>query len=164
MSLLKSTGNNDQVRRVAAVRRRTREEAARRVERALRFIETDISRRLDLALLAAVSCMAKYHFLRRFKDVTGDTPHQFILRKRLARASELLLNSDLSAAEIGRKCGFADPSSFSSAFRSARGLPPKAWRSANALSTLARGGSGPTHSPKQHSCQGFRNDITGNRS
>lgn len=119
-----------QVRRVRASRRSTREEAVRRVRRAIDFIESDLVRRLDLSLLANVSCMAKYHFLRRFKDVTGETPYQFILRRRLARAEELLMNSDVSAAEIGRRCGFADPTSFSSAFRSAHGLPPLAWRSA----------------------------------
>jgi AraC-like DNA-binding protein len=117
--------------RVQAFRHRTRAEAFRRIRRAIDFIEADISRRLDLAMLARVSCMAKYHFLRRFKNVTGETPHQFILRRRLARADELLLTTDLSAAEIGRRCGFADPSSFSNAFRSARGLPPLAWRAAN---------------------------------
>ena len=120
-----------QLRRVEAIRRSTREEAVRRVRRAIDFIEGDISRRLDLAVLANISCMATYHFLRRFKNVTGETPHQFILRRRLARADELLLNTDLTAAEIGRRCGFTDPSSFSSAFRSARGLPPHAWRAAN---------------------------------
>jgi len=120
-----------QVRRISASRRSTREEAVRRVRRAIDFIESDLVRRLDLSLLANVSCMAKYHFLRRFKDVTGETPYQFILRRRLARAEELLMNTDLSAAEIGRRCGFADPTTFSSAFRSAHGLPPLAWRSAN---------------------------------
>jgi AraC family transcriptional regulator len=121
-----------QIRRVGAARRSTREETVLRVRRAIDFIESDFVRRLDLSLLAKVSCMAKYHFLRRFKDVTGETPHQFILRRRLARAESLLMNTDLSAAEIGRRCGFADPTSFSSAFRSTRGMPPVAWRSASA--------------------------------
>jgi len=121
-----------QLRRVRAVRPSTREESVRRIRRAIDFIESDFARRLDLSLLAKVSCMAKYHFLRRFKDVTGETPHQFILRRRLAQAENLLMNTDMSAAEIGRRCGFADPTSFSSAFRSARGLPPLAWRSATA--------------------------------
>lgn len=121
-----------QIRRVKAFRPSTREEAFRRIRRTIDFIESDLVRRLDLSLLAKVSCMAKYHFLRRFKDVTGETPHQFILRRRLARAEKLLVNTDLSAAEIGRRCGFADPTSFSSAFRTAHGLPPLAWRSASA--------------------------------
>ena len=121
-----------QLRRVKASRPSTREETVRRVRRAIDFIESDPVGRLDLSVLAKISCMAMYHFLRRFKDVTGETPHQFILRRRLARAEELLLNTGLSAAEIGRQCGFADPSSFSSAFRSARGVPPLAWRAANA--------------------------------
>ena len=121
-----------QIRRVRASRPSTREEAVRRIRRAINFIESDPVRRLDLSLLANVSCMAKYHFLRRFKDVTGQTPHQFILRLRLDRAEKLLMDTNMSAAEIGRRCGFADPTSFSSAFRSTRGLPPLVWRGANA--------------------------------
>ncbi len=117
-----------QVRRVDAVRRTTREETVRRIRRAIEFIDADIARQLDLNVLAAVACMARYHFLRRFRDVTGETPHQFILRRRLARADELLVQTAWSAAEIGRACGFSEPSTFSSAFRAARGLPPLAWR------------------------------------
>lgn len=117
-----------QSRKVPAVRNSTREEAARRVRRAIETIEADMTQPLDLDRLAAIACMAKHHFLRRFKSVTGETPHQFILKRRIALGRELLLNSELSAAEIARRCGFADPSSFSVAFRTLHGLPPQAWR------------------------------------
>jgi AraC family transcriptional regulator len=127
-----------QIRRVRAIRPSTREESFRRIRRAIEFIESDYVRRHDLSLLAKVACMAKYHFLRRFKEVTGETPHQFILRRRLAWAEKLLMTTHMSAVEIGRRCGFADPTSFSSAFRAARGLPPQAWRSANSRAPALR--------------------------
>jgi AraC-like DNA-binding protein len=119
---------NGQVRRVRAVRRSTREEAVRRVRRAIDAIDADVARQLDLDMLCAIACMAKHHFLRRFKSVTGETPHQYLLGRRMTRARELLLASDLSAAEIGRRCGFDKPSTFSSAFRGIHGLPPDEWR------------------------------------
>jgi AraC-like DNA-binding protein len=119
-----------QMRKVHAVRRSTQKEAVLRVRRAVDFIEADITRELDLSTLSKIACMAKHHFLRRFKDVIGQTPHQFILRRRLALAEELLLDTDLGAAEIGRLCGFADASAFSSAFRASRGLAPLIWRGA----------------------------------
>jgi AraC family transcriptional regulator len=118
-----------QARRVEAVRRSTREETARRLRRAIDAIEADVAKPLDLEGLAVIACMSKYHFLRRFKSITGETPHQFMLERRVARGRELLLTSDLSAAEIGQQCGFTDPSSFSAAFRGRHGLPPQAWRS-----------------------------------
>ena len=117
-----------ETRRVPAVRRSTREEAVRRVRRALDIIESDIAQPLDLDALAAASCMAKHHFLRRFRDVTGETPYQFVLRRRLSRARELLRTGSDSAAEVGRACGFSDASAFSAAFRAAHGQPPHAWR------------------------------------
>jgi AraC family transcriptional regulator len=114
--------------RVRAARRSTREEVVRRVRRAVDAIESDIAQPLDLDALAGLACMAKHHFLRRFRDVTGETPHQFILQRRLARARDLLAKDIMTAAEIGRACGFSDASGFSSAFRAAHGLPPRAWR------------------------------------
>jgi len=119
---------NRQVRRVRAVRRSTREEVARRVRRAIDAIEADVARALDLDSLAAIACMAKHHFLRRFKSITGETPHQYVLARRMTRARELLLGGDLSAAEVGRRCGFDKPSTFSGAFRAVHELPPDEWR------------------------------------
>jgi len=100
----------------------------RRVRRAIDACEADISKSFSLEDMAAIACMAKHHFLRRFKSVTGETPHQFQLGRRLARARDLLLTSDLTIAEVGRRSGFPDPATFSLAFSRRHGLPPQAWR------------------------------------
>lgn len=117
-----------QTRKVSAVRRVTREEAVRRIRRAVDYIEGNIRAPLDLDRLADVACMAKHHFLRRFRDIVGVTPYQFVLRRRIAAAECLLLESETGAAEVGRACGFRTPANFSAAFRNAKGLAPTAWR------------------------------------
>jgi len=117
-----------QVRRVRATRQSTREEAVRRVRRAIDACEADISKSFSLEDMAAIACMEKHHFLRRFKSVTGETPYQFLLGRRFARARDLLLTSDIAVAEVAQRCGFADPATFSVAFSRRHGLPPRAWR------------------------------------
>jgi AraC-like DNA-binding protein len=119
-----------QVRRVRASRPSTREETVRRVRRAIDLIEADFAAPLDLASLAAVACMARHHFLRRFKTVTGETPHQYILRRRFELAEQLLRESRLGVAEIGRCCGLGDASAFSAAFCHRYRMPPQRWRTA----------------------------------
>ena len=117
-----------QTRKVAAVRRVTREETVRRIRRAVDYIEDNIRTPLDLDRLSAVACMAKHHFLRRFRDVIGLTPYQFVLKRRIAAAEHLLLKGDDCAADIGRACGFENPANFSAAFRAMTGMAPMAWR------------------------------------
>ncbi len=119
-----------QARKVRAVRRATREEAVRRIRRAVDYIESTPCAPLNLDALAAVACMSKHHFLRCFKAVTGQTPYRFVLHRRIARAEKLLVKTTRHAADIGRACGFDDPASFSAAFRELKGAPPQAWRTA----------------------------------
>ncbi|NJO33228.1 MAG: helix-turn-helix transcriptional regulator, partial [Rhodospirillales bacterium] len=117
--------------RVPAVRDSTREETVRRIRRAVAAIETDITRQLDLHRLAAIACMGRHHFLRRFKNITGETPHQFILRRRIARGRELLLTSELSAAEICRSAAVLPT------------LRPSLWRSGPGTACRRRPGAVP---------------------
>jgi len=83
---------------------------------------------LSLRSLAAIAHLSPDHFLRAFKLAVGQTPHRYVLERRLVRAQELLARSERAVAEVARDTGFRGASHFSAAFRRQYGLTPSAWR------------------------------------
>ena len=69
-------------------------------------------------------------FARLFKGATGQTPHQYVLRCRMARAKHLLTETTLPLHEIGARVGYADQSHFTALFRQYVATTPKAHRDA----------------------------------
>jgi len=99
-----------------------------RISRALRYIEAHAEEPVDLADLAAVACMSKYHFLRTFRRIVGVTPHQFLLDLRMRRAAIRLCTTSLPIAAIAFDTGFGDLSAFNARFRKVFGMSPGQWR------------------------------------
>ena len=91
------------------------------------YIEQHIREGISVEDLAGQVHMSKYHFLRKFKEQTGVTVHNFVLNKRLIRASEELLLGE-SLTEVWQDCGFADYSSFLRNFKKAFGVSPGRYR------------------------------------
>jgi AraC-like DNA-binding protein len=79
---------------------------------------------LSLEELAAVACLSKYHFLRLFKATYGTTPMEYVSRRRIERAQDLLRATNLTVTEVCFAVGFASLGSFSSRFRSVVGETP----------------------------------------
>jgi len=105
----------------------------RRIGRALRFIEAEAHRPLDLAALADVAAMSKFHFLRQFRRIIGATPYDYLIGLRLRRAAARLASDAAPVSAIAYDCGFGDLSTFNSAFRAAYGLAPGAFRRRHAV-------------------------------
>jgi AraC-like DNA-binding protein len=102
-----------------------------RVTRVVRMIENDLSVPHDLASLAGVARLSPFHFLRVFEQVTGTTPHQYVLRYRLRRAATRLATERTKIAALAFDCGFGDVSNFNRAFRMEFGVNPRAFRRCN---------------------------------
>jgi len=107
--------------------------ALRRVTQAVRRIERDLTAGLDLASLARDAGLSPYHFLRTFQGLTGVTPHQFVLRRRLREAALRLASFRLASErekvlDIALDCGFRDLSNFNHAFRAEFGVSPRHFR------------------------------------
>ena len=80
---------------------------------------------LRIGRLAAESGLSRHHFIRRFKAVFGETPHQVRVRSRLEQAKELLLCSDAPITEISLRLGFSSLGTFSARSPGKSGcLPP----------------------------------------
>ncbi|HVJ52713.1 MAG TPA: helix-turn-helix transcriptional regulator, partial [Aliidongia sp.] len=63
-----------------------------------------------------------------FKRSLGEAPHAYIIARRLERARELMLTSDMGLSELALQCGFSDQAHFTKLFRSHVGKSPAAWR------------------------------------
>ncbi len=83
---------------------------------------------LDLDRLAAESGFSKFHFARSFKDAYGETPAQYLTRRRVERAKDLLRHANLTVTEICMLVGFSSLGSFSSRFTELVGMSPSAYQ------------------------------------
>ncbi len=101
------------------------------LEPLLRWIEDNLSHEITLGALAARSGMSERTFSRRFREQTGSTPLQWLLRARVRRAQYLLENSDHTVERIAQQAGFGSPprSASASAGSSAPVRRPTARRS-----------------------------------
>jgi AraC family transcriptional regulator len=100
----------------------------RRVVEAIRLVESDAGRPLQLKEMAASAGMSKYHFLRIFRRLTGVTPHQYLISARLRRAALALASSRRPVIAIALDAGFGDLSTFNKTFRAVFGLTPTQYR------------------------------------
>lgn len=100
----------------------------RRVVEAIRLVESDAGRPLELKEMAARAGMSKYHFLRVFRRLAGVTPHQYLISARLRRAALALTSSRRPIIAVALDAGFGDLSTFNKTFRAAFGLTPTQYR------------------------------------
>ncbi len=83
---------------------------------------------LDLSQLAAAAGLSKYHFLRLFTATYGLTPAEYVSRRRIERAQDLLRVTNLTVTEVCHAVGFSSLGSFSSRFRAFVGETPSAFQ------------------------------------
>ncbi|CCK25277.1 AraC-family transcriptional regulator [Streptomyces davaonensis JCM 4913] len=100
------------------------------LEPLLDWVEDHLSEEITLAALASRSGMSERTFSRRFREQTGTTPLQWLLRARVRRAQYLLENSDHSVERIAGQAGFGSPTAFRERFRKVVGTTPYAYRTA----------------------------------
>jgi len=98
------------------------------VHHAIQLIQDGLDGALTVQRIAARVGVGTTHFSNVFSRVTGVTPHQYILRARTGRASELLRMTSLSVAEVATSVGFAGQAHFCTAFRRQTGVTPTAYR------------------------------------
>ncbi|MFC8509060.1 helix-turn-helix transcriptional regulator [Streptomyces sp. NPDC057411] len=91
-------------------------------------MDRDWAEPLDLDAVAAHAGYSRYHFVRAFKAAYGETPGQYLSRRRIERAEELLRTANLSVTEICTLVGFSSLGTFSGRFKSRTGLTPSEYR------------------------------------
>jgi AraC-like DNA-binding protein len=94
------------------------------------YIETHLESRIGAADLAELANRSVYHFCRAFRESFSEPPHTYVMRRRIERAQGLMLQTNLSLAQIALDCGLADQAHLNKSFRRFVGQSPGAWRRA----------------------------------
>ena len=106
----------------------TREELYRRLYRVRDYLLATLDQPVTLDEMAAQASLSPNHFLRTFKALFQQTPHQYLLHQRLQRAAYLISSTHWSITEIALAVGFASLGSFSWRFRRTFGQSPEQYR------------------------------------
>jgi AraC-like DNA-binding protein len=102
--------------------------AARHLLRAKDLADARYAERLDVPTLARAARLSPAHFSREFRRAFGETPHRYLLTRRLERAAALLRTTDRTVADICMTVGLRSVGSFTTSFVRTFGLSPTAYR------------------------------------
>jgi len=101
---------------------------ARHLLRAKDLVDARYCEPLDVAALSRAARLSPAHFSREFRRAFGETPHQYLLTRRLERAAALLRTTDRSVADVCFSVGLRSVGSFTTSFGRAFGRTPTAYR------------------------------------
>lgn len=99
-----------------------------KLQPALQLIEEQLHTKLTIGQLATACNLSSHRFSTLFKQSLGDSPHRFILKRRLEQAMSLLADSSTSVTDIAEQLGFYDQPHFTKLFKSHTGLSPAYYR------------------------------------
>ena len=100
----------------------------RRLERSREYIDDCFSSEIDLDEIAQQALFSRYHFIRLFRQAFRMTPHQYLMKRRIERAKELLIAGSSPVTDICFDIGFQSLGSFSTLFRRMVGTSPLDYR------------------------------------
>src|SRR6266705_6344597 len=101
--------------------------AAWQILRVRAYIDGNLHRTIHIRDLSAVARRSTTHFSRKFKLAVGESPHAYVVRRRLERASHLMMTSTASLSEIALTVGFSDQAHLCRLFMQAFGQSPSRW-------------------------------------
>lgn len=102
------------------------------IEETLSYIATHLNEPLPVSQLAAMALMSEYYYIRVFRQVTGYTPHTYIVNARMHAAKYMLLTGEATLKEICTACGFSSTSAFCASFKKRFGVTPLTFRASAA--------------------------------
>ena len=98
------------------------------IQEAAVYIQQNYQRNLTVEEVADFCKLNRNYFSRRFKEVMGCTPQEFLIRLRLTNAAKLMDTTADPIKDIAAQCGYPNQLHFSQAFKRFYGLPPREWR------------------------------------
>ena len=101
-----------------------------RLNRVIEYIEANLDREITLTALAETAGMSAHYFSELFKQSVHASPHQYVLRRRIEIAQQLLNDPAVTVFEASVRSGFTDQSHFTKIFRRVVGVTPTAYRAA----------------------------------
>ncbi len=109
-----------------------------RLRRCQQYIETHLGDELSIDELAATAEMSRFHFTRAFKKAMGQTPHRYVIERRISVARMMMQTTSRPVNEIASELGFANQSHFSAVFNQQTGVTPSEYRRNGATEAARR--------------------------
>lgn len=103
--------------------------------RATEMLDAHLDGNIGLQEVAKACELSLGHFARAFKKTFRRPPHKWLIERRMERAKDLMVNSNLSLADIAAQCGFSDQSALTRCFKKTSGVNPRTWRRSTACGT-----------------------------
>ncbi|QMW04467.1 helix-turn-helix domain-containing protein [Spirosoma foliorum] len=103
------------------------ESLCQQVVQAKRFMDSQLDNNLTLDAIAQEASVSKFHFIRLFKKLYGQTPHQYLILVRIAKAKQLLRTNN-SIKDVCFAVGFDSTSSFTGLFKKITGSTPTVYK------------------------------------
>jgi AraC family transcriptional regulator len=107
--------------------------AAWQIIRVRDYVDRNLHRAINVQDLSQVARRSPAHFSRRFKLAVGESPHAYVVRRRLDRACHLMITGAASLSDIALSVGLSDQAHLCRLFRQTYGQSPAAWRRARDL-------------------------------
>ena len=114
-----------------------------RLKRVVDYVNAHLASRITLADLASAAGRTRMHFAAQFRVATGSRPHDFVLRRQIERAQQLLRDPSLALADIALSVGFQNQAHFTTVFKRFTGATPHRWRRSTQVSGFRDGSQAP---------------------
>jgi AraC family transcriptional regulator len=101
-----------------------------RLKRVIDYVDSHLSEKITLSHLAHAAGLSRMYFAAQFRTTTGVRPHEYLVRRRIRRAEELLQGSNMTIADISLTVGFQTQAHFATVFKRLMGQTPYQWRRA----------------------------------
>ena len=99
-----------------------------RLLRVLKYIDANIGEPIKLANLASAAGLSRMYFAKQFRAATGSRPHDYVLRKRIEHAQQMLAAKPAALVDIALSVGFQTQAHFTTVFKKFVGITPCQWR------------------------------------
>lgn len=114
-----------QIKSIKSVKQETKKAIFRKIHIAKDFIDINFNTIQSIEEVASFCTMSEYHFFRLFKQVFKISPYQYIQKKKLEYAFQLLKNNNVRVTDVAIMSGFNDLSTFSKSFKRQFGVSPQ---------------------------------------
>lgn len=107
------------------------------IARVRRFIDANLGEKIGPQQFAGLTRLSTSYFARAFRATVGEAPYAYLIRCRIERAKEIMLETDLPLAEVALDCGLSDQAHMTRLFTRIVGVSPGAWRRAHVAAPRA---------------------------
>lgn len=107
-----------------------------RLKRVVEYVSAHYPENVTLAQLAQAAGLTRMHFAAQFRAATGLRPHEYLLRRRIERAQEMLMAPNAQLVEIALSVGFQTQAHFTTVFKRFVGETPHRWRQTQSMSRM----------------------------